>query len=275
MIWEAVQDEDVDNLIKAGLTSGQAKVYLALVLLQKATISEISKKAKVDRADTYRLVTELEEIGLVERIIAKPNFLVAVPIKDGLSTLLDNKKKEYTEMSNAVSELQQKFKAIVDKNRDGKISQYILIPQGNQIIRRLREIVEKCQKNICCTVTWKEFSKNNALHLVLALDIERAMKRGIKFQFLVNENSKSSWPKSTKRLAKNPNFEIRTLSAVPFMFAMCDSSEIYIPQTQGGLQEYPALWSNNPIIAGLAKSYFDKLWNEGTPADLRSKTGSK
>lgn len=54
------------QLIDLGLTSMQARVYVALLRLGKVGAADISKMSKVNRVTTYSTLDELEELGLVK-----------------------------------------------------------------------------------------------------------------------------------------------------------------------------------------------------------------
>jgi sugar-specific transcriptional regulator TrmB len=82
------EDEDIEAFKTLRLTLLQAKVYLAIVRLKEAKIREISKSVKVARQDIYRVVAELQELGLVEKVIATPCRYEAVPIRQAAFILL-------------------------------------------------------------------------------------------------------------------------------------------------------------------------------------------
>ena len=96
-----LQEETVQTLVNLELTVLQAKVYLALVKLGTSTGRTTAKAAKVASQDVYRVLTELQEKGLVEKIIAKPNKYRPIPLKDGLSMLLQRRNKQTAELKKA------------------------------------------------------------------------------------------------------------------------------------------------------------------------------
>jgi sugar-specific transcriptional regulator TrmB len=69
----------------------QAKVYIALAKLGTLTGRVTAKEAKVASQDVYRVLAELEEKNLVEKIIVTPNKYRPVPVQDVLSILLKQK----------------------------------------------------------------------------------------------------------------------------------------------------------------------------------------
>ncbi len=63
------------NLEKLGLTSKEAKVYLALLELGEANIQNISKKSKVKRTTVYDVIDSLREKGLVGTTVSRKKVL--------------------------------------------------------------------------------------------------------------------------------------------------------------------------------------------------------
>ena len=74
---------DISILIKAGLTNRESEAYLALLQLQEALVSEISKKTKENRTHIYDTLNSLIEKGFVSYVIknGKKYFRAAPPEK--------------------------------------------------------------------------------------------------------------------------------------------------------------------------------------------------
>ena len=85
-------DENTDLLLSLGLSLNQAKVYLAILKLEKTPVGQIAKFSKVRREDVYRLLPALEKMGLIERLMGKPIEIRATPISDALSFLVSEEK---------------------------------------------------------------------------------------------------------------------------------------------------------------------------------------
>ena len=60
---------EINTLIRLGLTLRQAKTYLALLQTGISTTRTIALTSKIPRPDIYRIMSELEELGLREKII--------------------------------------------------------------------------------------------------------------------------------------------------------------------------------------------------------------
>ena len=66
-------NEILEELTKYGITKNQALVYVTLLSTGKASVKRISQVSGIRREEVYRLLPELEKIGLIERILGKPN----------------------------------------------------------------------------------------------------------------------------------------------------------------------------------------------------------
>jgi sugar-specific transcriptional regulator TrmB len=88
-----IDEESVQSLSRLGLSTSQVKVYLALLELEKATAKTIAKHSKVARQEAYRVLAELQEKGLVEKIIEIPTKFKPIPIEDCIYLLIERKKK--------------------------------------------------------------------------------------------------------------------------------------------------------------------------------------
>jgi sugar-specific transcriptional regulator TrmB len=85
-------DENTDLLLGLGLTLNQAKVYLAILKLEKTTVGQVAKFSKVRREDVYRILPALEKMGLIEKLLGKPTEIRATPISDALTFLVAEEK---------------------------------------------------------------------------------------------------------------------------------------------------------------------------------------
>ena len=92
--------EQVLTLTELGLSTTQAKIYLALVKTENQTAQTISKLSTVSRPDVYRVLNQLQDLGLVEKIIAKPEEFRAIPIEEGVSILLQRRINKTRELQN-------------------------------------------------------------------------------------------------------------------------------------------------------------------------------
>src|SRR5690606_37785132 len=104
-----LNEEGVDALTSLGLTLVQSKIFLALSKTNYATISKISDLSKVPRQDIYRVVSELQKMSLVEKILTKPVRFQAVTMEEAWKILLERKKNEYDRLKRVQKEFLREF----------------------------------------------------------------------------------------------------------------------------------------------------------------------
>jgi sugar-specific transcriptional regulator TrmB len=98
-------ENSIQTLTQLGLTPSQAKLYLNLLVLGKATAKAIAKLSNTDRSLTKRILTGLIDIGLVQRIVDSPVQFKPVPLDEVLCILLKRRKQEDLEIQKVTEEL--------------------------------------------------------------------------------------------------------------------------------------------------------------------------
>ncbi len=92
------EDEEIQILVGLGLTTLQARAYLALSSLGYAQTKALSKISHIARQDLYRIMSSLQKQGLVEKTIRSPATFKATPMKEGIAMLLQRKTEEYNNL---------------------------------------------------------------------------------------------------------------------------------------------------------------------------------
>jgi sugar-specific transcriptional regulator TrmB len=82
-------EEAIEGLARLGLTTYEARVFLALQKLGSASASEVSEVADVPRSQVYGAAERLEERGLVETRQSTPTVYRPVPLEQARTRLLD------------------------------------------------------------------------------------------------------------------------------------------------------------------------------------------
>jgi sugar-specific transcriptional regulator TrmB len=98
-----VQKEDIQTRMQLGCTDTQAKGYITLArLYPSAKVKTIAENSQIPRQEIYRVLTELYEKDLVERIVPLPTEHKAVPLEIGLSILMERRTKERNSLQEKV-----------------------------------------------------------------------------------------------------------------------------------------------------------------------------
>jgi sugar-specific transcriptional regulator TrmB len=253
-----IQDEHTQTLMGFGLTFLQAKTYLALAKLGKADVKTIAKASNVVRQDIYRAMSKLQKQGLVIKVVANPTIYKATPIKEGISILLQKRKKESAELQEKTTSLINDFHT---KNFQIAISEENIeftINSKMKLTRKIHnELSQKAQTSIDIAAPLK------AVDIVLFYSLEyfkQAMKRGVKIRVLTQKGDEKSTLTKPRALA-NPLFELRFLST-NFNLGMhiFDRKEMTLCISEEG--DITSLHSTNPTFVELASNYYNEIWNK-------------
>jgi sugar-specific transcriptional regulator TrmB len=196
----------------------------------------------------------------VEKLITRPLKYRAVPIDEGVSTLMERK-------ANALSRLQKDTRYLIRDSKQNKPetmrpdkTDYVLIPEKEHLLHRLKKECEATQRSMDVVCGFEAFLPRL---FIFADVLEEAMRRGVKIRWVVEKTEEiDSWPEIVQAFMKNPSFKLRSIPKPPVVrLGIYDGKEVFIashPETN--TLESPALWSNNPCLAAIVQDYFEILW---------------
>jgi sugar-specific transcriptional regulator TrmB len=144
-----IEDNHVQALMDFGLSFLQAKIYLNLVKLEKASVKSIAQTSKVARQDIYRLMPILMKVGLAEKIIGRPTIYKATPLKLGLSILFQKKKQECAELGNKEKWLLNIFPLCSSQNDlEEDNYNFRITYESTPLLKLLRKLIQKAHETI-------------------------------------------------------------------------------------------------------------------------------
>lgn len=257
-----IEDSEIQTLTNLGLTMIQAKVYLTLAKFGVSKTSAISKISNVARPDVYRTLTQLYEIGLVEKILHTPIQYKALQIDEAAKLLLRKKQTEYEKIKNeTVLLLESLTKKNTISDTEPHSSHFILIPEKEAIVNRLRQAINNAQDNVDTVITWKRFM--HGIGNVFAENAKGASDRKVKYRFIVEKPPSEEVNAHGKLLWKKYQpFQVRFIAHLPkTVFGIYDKKELFIIiDPKSDLSGSPALWTNNQSLIALVQEYFEMLW---------------
>ena len=240
------QDEKIKILGEIGLSTNEAKTYLALLDLGKSPATEIAKKSKIYRSNVYEAIEKLIEKGLVETLEINnvKNYFASNP--RNLYQLLKEKEKKLNEiipeleLSNQMSKETRETSVIEGIN--GFMSElYNLLVYNEEI---LIYGVSKEATNIL---------KTKIIHF----HNERINKK-IKSKIIYNSGLKSESENlnkkeysEAKQIPKELNSNITTI--------VCGGKVLIMNWDRN----YSCIKMRNEGIAESYKKYFEVLWEKG------------
>lgn len=260
--------EETEVMSKLGLTTSEAKVYLALTQIGESQIGLISKATGIQRTHLYQVLRSLEKKGLVEKEIDTNSKYKAESPTEALDLLVKGKKEQIFQIEtrakiiaeNLIKQAQARNQTIRDTQKEG-YNQFTLIP-GKAVFHRLREMLQRSQESVNVVTTQTRFSPAIT---EFANDCEKALVRGVKIRvitedYLLDETAMEMM----QNLRKRPSFKVRCLLSFSpgTIVTIVDKKEAcVILSSTASFIEAPALWVSNSCLIAVLQNYFEDMWN--------------
>jgi sugar-specific transcriptional regulator TrmB len=255
-------DENTDLLLGLGLTLNQAKVYLAILKLEKTVVGQVAKFSKVRREDVYRILPALEKMGLIEKLLGKPTEIRATPISDALSFLVA---EEETKSDDRLSGMRSKVKSLSSKDWKQRLPEeesiYVLIAEKKAILAKTSELFRNSRKEVALIA-----DKGRIIPVLshFSDECKQAMKKGAQIRLLFEGDSPDGLLKEkVKKLIHGASVHVKFYHETLNHFIMSDDKEALITTSkESGLGESPSLWTNNSNLIGVLRTGFESDWKK-------------
>jgi len=234
-----------------------------LIFSDFASASEISAFSNVARQDVYRLMGELQGVGLVEKEVSNPARFKAVPISDATSFLVKKRRERTMALLEESTKLLAKFP---EKNSRTAIQleiQFVIVPKGEPLLRRVEEALKTVDNKILVITPWRELTQ-----WIFTLNEwwQQTLDRGVKVRWITENPPQNSDAKveMIENFARNHNFWLRAVTLpIDIRLSVFDGKEVFMAtQVNINAGESPALWTNSPTMIPLFEDYFKLKWNQ-------------
>ncbi|XES76629.1 MAG: TrmB family transcriptional regulator [Candidatus Bathyarchaeia archaeon] len=257
------EDESIQILTKLGFTASQAKVYLTLVKLDKSKVSTIAKIAHLDRAETYRSITQLEEKGFLLKILTNPVEYKATPLKELLQILFNKQKSEVIQIQKDATRIFEH--SIGHREILQQEECTFCVPRAEMAYHTMEKEMKKVERSVK-NLTSERLLQEYGLPLFrekFANAYLDALKRGVKITVLLykpsNEKNILALAKELTQLTQYQNFILKVLPySEGVLLSIRDDKRVWICTSNERPGESSRIVSNNPHIVELAKSYFER-----------------
>ena len=221
----------------------------------------------------------LMKLGLVERVLKNPATYKALPLKDGLSLLLQKRKEEYDELQKKASLfLSNAQRNQISKNvKEAEDTQFAIIYDQTLLFQKYEKYNLLAEKTIDCSGDWQGIKWLISLCNCSNDLFTQAMKKGVRIRIITEERDQdNSVDKNILGMNKNPLFGIRFVAApIPLKLVLYDGKEAYTSISTSEENDMPMMWSINPNFVGIMAKQFDQMWEKGAKfSPIRSKNSS-
>lgn len=266
--FHEILQKNANELVVYGLTITQAKVYITLMALGVASVSEIASLSKIRREEIYRALPILERHGIVIRKLKTPMRFSAIPPEKAIQLLTKAKLEVMKEKINSLGEQQSKLVHELEamelpmQQEDKSIE---VIPGKNGTLMKLIEMTQNAKHQIDVVTSLEELK---VAYINRSEKLQKRLMETVKIRVIIKTEKLDTLTKNiitTSKAFNNP-IELKQVQDPPFNLIMIDDEEAMWGEFQP-IDEDAAtyLWTNDPIQIGILRTSFEKLWDNSSP----------
>ena len=221
-----MENQVYKDLMTAGLSEKEARVYIASIKLGKSSIQKIAKLSKVNRATTYVLIDILIDRGLMTTVTEgkKRYFSVESPAK--LSLLYQKERNDLSRKEIALRYLVPQLTEIFENTRGG-LNSKVKFYNGEQGLKAYREeLIKSKDKKVYLMYNYEQINKyihSKYINPKITSDfIKRKVSKKIETNLLVSTENIEEFKKL--KLSSDPNLNIIDISKFKYGEAVDISS---------------------------------------------------
>jgi PAS domain S-box-containing protein len=268
---EQIQIVQIETFLKDfGFNNREIAIYLALCKTKKATPSDISKLADVERSDVYRILDSLVTKGFAVKILEKPIQYALAPPGKAFKRDLEEKHHSLSTLETQIEETNKLILDYTGKSASGTdASRFEVIKSRQFVFDRLAEMfaADRCQKEVLFYGTEKSVIR--LLYYLRDLIIQ-VPKRHIDFKMLLPVTESNI----VEVLALSKFADIKHLQQVRSRVVIVDRKEsilIYNASDDESYSDDLGLWLNNAQFSEMQAEMFDAQWELAVDLHTRVK----
>jgi len=260
--------EAIENaLAKLGLSKNEIRVYVYLARTGMLKASEISEVISLHRTETYRILRDLEKMGLVSSVFEKPLKFMATPFEKTLDILIESKRLRLQLLERKKRDLVSLWVSLPKAQVEYSKKEVFQILEGEeQINLKAEEILTQSKHEICMFVSDNDISR--FYHSGLLDTLEGIEKKELSVRLLTNDSTKSKFFIKEQKLDG-----VKSSAACPddlSSFIIVDGEQLLFLIDKNGEQRddagerkerLAALWTNYEAFINALSALFSELWN--------------
>jgi sugar-specific transcriptional regulator TrmB len=243
--------------MKFGLTATQAKAYLCLNAMGTSEAKSVVQASKIPRQDIYRILDELFEKGLVEKVFAKPVEFKAISPGECLKLLVQRRTNETENLKNEALKVFDACHFAVKERKIG--SRTVLVPPREPVLLKASELLASMKKSLAVLSPPHKLFPWIFAHQEL---FEQAIRRNVMLRFITMKTEGGALPKFLGLSGRGLWLETRFVSKRPSVsFGVYDDRKVILElSADDGYLESQVFVSDNQCLVEMALSYFETVW---------------
>jgi sugar-specific transcriptional regulator TrmB len=250
-----------DLLGRLGLTKSQARLYDILLREGPVTISGLAKRSGIHRANVYRIMSNLKNIGLIELLLGAVTKVRAVGVGEALDILIARQEEQLDMIRSVKSQTRLgASQPLMDYGMPPVRSQQIFarLLIGRHVYAQQERLIQESKEEIIQVTSMRGFLLARNIGLIDSMATKA--KDGVKVRILTETAGYSVSVRS--EIPKELEIRHRANTLTMLRYFIADKKHLILkmaapPQV---LDQSVALWSNSSdLIQGLHYE-FERLW---------------
>jgi PAS domain S-box-containing protein len=263
-------DPLLSEMAKFGLSSFEAKAYLALLRRGPSSANEISKKIGMNRTQAYVLMKGLVEKGVVLQQLGRPSLYEPVEPRAMIQIIVKNQRSLLGDMEKAGESLSLNLSQVPashDEDFQGySKEQPFKMISGNLCAEKIMGIIESAREGLLFFSSSEIFQMNYELGMNKV--IEKAASRSVEIKINIELDSLEKEMIATVKKLKEfgSNVQVKH-SPASYSYIISDTHTALLGITCSGKKN--CLIARNKDFVKNLKEAFDERWQIAQPVDER------
>lgn len=255
-----------NELLNFGLTKNQAKVFIYLGKYGSKTSPEVCKALKLPRTETYNVLNDLLNLGIISSEFQHPTKYSAYPMNQAILTLIKEAQENVNKLAKKeleVAKLWNKVPSFESNSNDNKFERFQMLQGAPRIENKMKDMIKNAEnkiKIICSEKDLSRFYYSDILEMVGTIHVD--------MKLIVSPTQKiprfiQTIDSSKIRLMANNNEDNQC-------FIVKDSDEvlIFLRNADRPSKDAFAFWTNTNSLINSMNKLFDYSWQNSLPIDF-------
>lgn len=250
-----------ERLTAFGFTKNEAEIYVFLTAMGPTPARVVARRFNINRMKAYRALKDLEDRGLIQRIVGRPVRFAATPPEEVLRRSIDDAKQTLTGLEGSEERVLEELAKIRGQEQDVAEEPRFRIYQGRQqVYEFLSQMGDRVEKEMNLVTTSLDLLRLSLWGVDDRLIELSGGGRRVRLLVPVEEADLGE----VEKLAGH--FEVRHISMeTPMRFALVDDKEILTSVAMDDsmsmtTDDDTALWTNSPSFISAIKIFYESLW---------------
>lgn len=255
MLFEKLKNE----LSKFGLTANQSKVYLFLEKYGSSTATQVSKTLKVPRTETYHLLTNLQNKGIVSATFQHPIKFSALSIDKAIGVLINAEKERVKTLESQEASLVKLWSAIPNfkiNQEDIKDGKFQMLQGVNQMTGKINDMISGAKKSVQILA-----SEKDSMKFYHAGFLERIKDTNIEPQIISSTSKKTSYIFEGRLKDKVKRLPLKVKEDLCFIIKDDDELLLFMKNPSESPQNIIAMWTDSFSMVYTLKLLFTYIWS--------------